>query len=320
MNKGETKEALNKFISFMVRQAHHERNQQLAVHPEPVEGLNQHFPKRQSSPSASQPVIDAQPNRKPVILTIDDDDMIRLMLKDILSYEGFEVWSAADGDAGLEIFQELHPVLVLLDVMMPGMDGYECTRRIREEETRLDWNHTPIIALTGNTLEGDKERCLAAGMDDYLSKPFRIDALQAILKQHTETASINRQPLPSESLPVADSCCVSPGPLSMLHNVGGAALVQKVLQLFFDTAQLQLANIKSGLLAGDMESVQLSAHSLKSAAAHVGAMQLSELARALEHAVRDKLPVTNAIGVTALERSYDDAVKILQQKLEPTCL
>ena len=102
----------------------------------------------------------------------------------------------------------------------------------------------------------------------------------------------------------------------MLRKMGGATLVLKMLKIFFATTPLQLENIKNGMLAGDMEAVRHATHSLKSAAAYVGATQLSELARTLEYAARDDLPGIDAVAVIALEQAYHNAGNILQQEME----
>ncbi len=248
---------------------------------------------------------------QPLVLTIDDDNMIRLMLKDILSYEGFDVLDAASGQAGLEIFREHSPALILLDVMMPDMDGYECARYIREEEAKLGRKRTPIVALTGNVQEGDQERCLAMGMDAYLSKPFQIEMLRAILNRLTGAPAIN-SPNPA---PPENNMAINREPLAMLRDMGGSTLVQKVLQLFFTNTPEQLEKIKTAILAGDMGTVHSAAHSIKSAAANVGAVQLSELASALEHAARDGLPGTDAVALTMLEQAYHQAARILQREM-----
>ncbi|MGZ5008452.1 MAG: response regulator [Methylobacter sp.] len=251
---------------------------------------------------------------RPLILAIDDDDMIRLMIKDILLCEGFEVLTAADGQAGLKIFEKHHPDMVLLDVLMPKMDGFETTQHIRKEEARLGWERTPVIALTGNTLESDKDRCLSADMDGYLPKPFRIESLRSILKQHAEAPT---EIGPSELAPVADNY-VSKEPLAMLCNMGGATLVQKVLQLFFTNTPLQLEKIKAGMLADDIETVRHAAHSLKSAAASVGATRLSELAGTIENAVREGSLDAAPETLTLMEQVYGESVKILRQEMEST--
>ncbi len=227
----------------------------------------------------------------------------------VLKKLGCTIVVANNGLEALELWRQENIDMILMDCMMPNMDGYECTKRIREEETKLGHRHIPIIALTANALEGDRERCLATGMDDYLSKPFQIETLQAILRQFT----VNRQPAPLVPLPVDDDY-VSREPLAMLHNMGGANLVQKVLQLFFANTPLQLEKIKTGMLEGDMDSVRHAAHSLKSSAANVGAIQLSNLARTMEHAARDNLPGVDAVTVSALEQAYYKVIKILRKK------
>jgi CheY-like chemotaxis protein len=86
------------------------------------------------------------------------------------------------------VFQERRPDLVLLDCQMPVMDGLEAARRMRAHEVAKGWPHTPLIALTANALAGDREQSLAAGMDDHLAKPFRDEALRALLARYLQAA------------------------------------------------------------------------------------------------------------------------------------
>ena len=246
------------------------------------------------------------------ILVVDDDPTNLTTLRQILE-QSYRLVFACNGEEALVAVAKHRPSLILLDIQMPDMDGYEGARRIREEEARLGRKPVPIVALTANALEGDRERCLATGMNDYLAKPFRIEELQVILKQLTGATS------PSESLPVVTNRpYVSREPLAILRNMGGEALVQKVLQLFFVNTPLQLEQIKTAILTGDTEAIRHAAHSIKSAAANVGAIQFSELARIMEHAARDGLPETDTIAVNALEQADHEAVQALQQQMEST--
>ena len=247
------------------------------------------------------------------ILLAEDNPVNQKVECAVLELLGCTVVVANNGLEALELWRQGGMDLILMDCMMPDMDGYESTKRIREEEARLGRKHIPIIALTANAFEGDKEHCMATGMDDYLSKPFRMEALQAILKQYAGISSINPQSL--KSLPVNDTP-VNREPLAMLYEIGGASLVQKVLELFFANTPLQLEKIKTGILAGDSKAVHHAAHSLKSAAAHVGAIRLSDLARILELEARDGLPETDTVAVNVLEQAHQEAVKILQQNME----
>ncbi len=250
------------------------------------------------------------------ILLAEDNPVNQKVESAILEKLGCTVVVANNGLEALELWQQGDIDLILMDCMMPDMDGYESTKRIREEEIKLGRKHIPIIALTANAVEGDKERCLATGMDDYLSKPFRIVMLQDMIKRlGASTVTHKTKDLPLELLPLDDRR-VNHEPLAMLRKMGGATLVQKVLEIFFENTPLQLENIKIGMLAGDMEAVRHATHSLKSAAANVGAIQLSELARTMEQAAREGLPGIDAVAVSVLEQAYQESVKILQQEME----
>ena len=112
---------------------------------------------------------------------MDDNEVNRLIVGEQLANLGLEVIKAEHGREALELLAEEEVDFVLMDCQMPVLDGYETTRRIRSTEAVGD-EHLPIIALTAHAFEGERERCLAAGMDDYLSKPFKLDDLRGILQ------------------------------------------------------------------------------------------------------------------------------------------
>lgn len=111
------------------------------------------------------------------ILYIEDNFHNRRLVRKILKSRGYHVIEAEDGHAGWQMVQELHPPLVLMDISIPGIDGMEVTRRIKEEPSL---RHIPVIAITAAAMRGDKERFLKGGCDDYLSKP--IDPLDLLKK------------------------------------------------------------------------------------------------------------------------------------------
>jgi CheY-like chemotaxis protein len=113
---------------------------------------------------------------KPV-LYIEDNPHNRRLVRKILQSRGFSVAEAEEGVSGLAMVQELNPSLVLLDIGLPGMDGLEVVSRIKADQ---ELRTTPVIALTASAMHGDRERFLAAGCDDYLSKP--IQAMELIQK------------------------------------------------------------------------------------------------------------------------------------------
>jgi CheY-like chemotaxis protein len=104
-----------------------------------------------------------------------------MLITEVLHKMGFEVISAGNGKQALEILPRHEPELIFMDVNMPEMDGYTATRHIRTMEE--PYRSIPVIALTADAMQGDKEKCIEAGMTDYISKPFRLEEIEAILKK-----------------------------------------------------------------------------------------------------------------------------------------
>lgn len=115
------------------------------------------------------------------ILVADDNQVNRILVSRLLEKQGHRVTSVVDGERAVDALQRRDFDLVLMDVQMPILDGFEATRRIRQNEAAAGRPRTPIIALTAHAMKGDKDRCLEAGMDDYLSKPIKFDELGAKL-------------------------------------------------------------------------------------------------------------------------------------------
>jgi two-component system sensor histidine kinase/response regulator len=132
-------------------------------------------------PAPSRPALTAAPLR---VLLAEDNEVNQILAQAHLEALGCEVTLASNGVEALQRWQEGHHDLVLMDCQMPELDGYQATRRLRElERARPGQPRTPIVALTANAMEGDRERCLAAGMDDYLSKPFTREGLGAVMER-----------------------------------------------------------------------------------------------------------------------------------------
>lgn len=115
------------------------------------------------------------------ILYIEDNPHNRRLVRRTLERRGYAIIEAADGASGLEMVRELKPPLVLLDIGLPKMDGMEVVSRIKAD---TDLRHIPVIALTASAMHGDRERFLAAGCDDYLSKPIQVLELLDKVNQH----------------------------------------------------------------------------------------------------------------------------------------
>ncbi len=118
---------------------------------------------------------------EPVILYIEDNPDNRKLVSRVLGAEGFTVYTANDGPSGLAFVEETTPDLILVDLQLPDIDGYEVTRTLRQMD-RL--KNTPIVALTANVLKEDRERSFAAGCDGFIQKPFSVDKLPNQIKNY----------------------------------------------------------------------------------------------------------------------------------------
>ena len=126
------------------------------------------------------------------LLLVDDNELNAMLASRVLQMLGIDVTIAENGAVALDAFARARFDIVLMDCQMPVLDGYNATRHIRELEARTGARRTPIIAITANTLAGDREKCLAAGMDDYLGKPYSARDLRPKLTRWMPAAS--RQP------------------------------------------------------------------------------------------------------------------------------
>jgi CheY-like chemotaxis protein len=158
---------------------------------------------------------------------------------------------------------------------MPNLDGYDATREIRRGAG--DGSRTPIIAMTASAMRGDRELCLAAGMDDYLSKPLRLEELDRVLDEWVRPSDAGGGPAAG---PAADG---APDPLAYLRDaVGDEDLVREVVELFCEDAVIRVADLEGALASGDAEVLRRAAHALKGSAANVGASEVSRLAHRVE--------------------------------------
>lgn len=120
----------------------------------------------------------SEKTKPPTILYVEDDANSRILIRRVLTAEGYEVVEAGDGPEGIELAQSTQPDLILMDINLPDMDGYEVTARMRSLD---DLRGVPIIAMTAYVMRGDRERTLAAGCSGYVQKPIDVDRLPGLL-------------------------------------------------------------------------------------------------------------------------------------------
>ncbi|GAA4494655.1 response regulator [Pseudaeromonas paramecii] len=177
--------------------------------------------------------------------------------------------------------------LILMDCQMPVMDGFEATARLRQQEL-FRGNHMPIVALTANAVSGDRERCLAAGMDDYLSKPFTQDQLSNLLSKWLPAAPLQPPSPPDRpSAPVLRGQLLDKRALDSLRSLRAGLLV-KVLDSWLQESPQLLSQLEQALAEQDLARLHRAAHSLKNSAATLGANQLSAVCLQVEQLARQE--------------------------------
>ncbi len=229
------------------------------------------------------------------ILLVEDNDTNIMVASQFLARLGYSFDIARNGREALEKFGHQNYGLILMDCQMPVMSGYEATAAIRERETEAG-GHLPIIAMTANAMKGDRERCLKAGMDDYIAKPIDPDQLSTILKRSiTWDVSDRRESADDEKAEASDSGdSFEPddGKIfdkeKMFERFGeDEASVDSVLTSFLNEVPMLIEQIKTSVRNRDDSDARLYSHALKGAAANVNAPLLSKAVIGLEQCIRE---------------------------------
>jgi two-component system sensor histidine kinase/response regulator len=256
------------------------------------------------------------------VLVVEDNQVNQMVAVGLLESVGFATEVAVDGVEAVEALAGDHDFsAVLMDCRMPRMDGYTATRTIRENEP--PGRRVPIIAMTASALEGERERCLACGMDDFLTKPVDVDRLHRTLRHWVgddeptpaPAASSRETPAPEPAAPPPAGDLVDSERIDMLHEMvkDGVSLFQRSSGNFIAHAQDHLTAIGSAVEDGDAEQLMATAHKLKGSALNLGlprvgaaAFELEERGRAgrLEGAEAAYATLSREMGLAlaALER------------------
>ncbi|OGP15692.1 MAG: hypothetical protein A2052_07455 [Deltaproteobacteria bacterium GWA2_54_12] len=215
------------------------------------------------------------------ILLAEDNPTNQKVALAMLKKLGLHAETAANGLEALSALASRQYDLVLMDCQMPELDGYETTRRIREPGTPVLNSSIPVIAMTANAMQGDREVCIKAGMNDYISKPIDPGTLSSVIEKWLRPK--NTQPEIKAALPSADGGIFDKeGFLGRL--MGDEALAVEILQSFLDDLPGQIARLNSAVENADTESVRRLAHTIKGAAGNTGALALENTARMIEEA------------------------------------
>ena len=246
------------------------------------------------------------------VLLVEDNPVNQELAGEMLRSLGMKVELAENGEQALAAITRQSYSLVLMDCQMPVLDGFEATRRLRAYERNAGGVRLPVIALTANALVGDREQCLAAGMDDYLSKPFTATQLNEILERwlpHRATfLEPESRPAPAPvPPPIPERAVLDAARLAQIRALsrpGAPSVLGRVVKVFFESAPEQIASLRTAAQKGDAPRLREVAHSLKSASATLGATEFSELCRRLETMGRESRLDGALAAVAALEQQF----------------
>ena len=241
-----------------------------------------------------------------LILLAEDNEINREVVIENLRDLGHAVDFVESGQDAVVAWEQGAYSLILMDIQMPGMDGLEATRQIRAAERQNDAHPVRIVAVTANAYDSDREDCLAAGMDDYLSKPFSDEQFCTIIDRWLP------QTVPASSSPAERDSKSDLGPSAGLDSavieplrVGKPDLWKRLVGMFLENTPATLAALERAVVGDDFTSVQMSAHTLRSSCGNMGAATLSELCRKLETAGQERNAEACAALLADIQREFD---------------
>jgi CheY-like chemotaxis protein len=265
---------------------------------------------------ADEPIASATTDAIQVLL-VEDNVVNQKVATGLLTRRGHQVTLAQNGQEALDSLARKAFDVVLMDVQMPVMGGLEATAAIRERE-RATGGHVRIVAMTAHAMNGDRERCLAAGMDGYLSKPVDPQMLFAVVESKATERDVER---PTPSPAVATPAGTSAGPsiptfdrAELLARVDSdETLMVDVIRMFLQDCPTRLAAIQSAVEGRRAEDIRTAAHALKGAAGNLSAAGLFEAARTLERLGAESRLDAAAGAWRALAAEAANVMSVLRQ-------
>ncbi|MEK6289197.1 MAG: PAS domain S-box protein [Acidobacteriota bacterium] len=268
----------------------------------------------QEPPRQGLPAQISHEGREPLRILVAEDNIVnqKVALRQ-LQRLGYAADGVANGLEVLDALERIHYDVVLMDCQMPEMDGYEATRQIRRREG--DLRHTTVIAMTANALESDRQKCLAAGMDDYISKPVKQDVLSAMLERWTRGLPQPSGPEESdlsESARVIDSRVIAE--LRAIPAPADSDFFGNLIDLFIEESPKRLAAMRAALGRESATQLAREAHALKGSSANLGATRMTALCELLEEQGRGGSTGGAPALLSVLEEEFDRVRKALESE------
>jgi signal transduction histidine kinase/CheY-like chemotaxis protein len=299
------------------------------------------MPAVETASAERTPAAEAEAPRALRVLLVEDNPVNLMVGQRLLSVLGTHCDSATNGEAALLRMQASRYDLVLMDCQMPVMDGYTATRRWREHEAAGgSGRRLPIVAMTANAMAGDRQKCLDAGMDDYLAKPVTRGELERCLfhwqqmaqQMHPSQSHLPDQaaieaaaaaiptgrlpqagPMPSyDGMPSPASSAPLPEPASQVLDLGIldelrsmlGGEVDRLIEVFLDDTPRLISALETAAIGPDYDMLRNAAHTLKSSSANLGAVSLSNAAKKVEHGARARSLERPAVAVALVANEF----------------
>ncbi|MFN3841883.1 MAG: ATP-binding protein [Rehaibacterium terrae] len=299
----------------------------IASHLGSERGASSRAPVR-GEPAAAEPVapppLPAASRLEGHVLLVEDNPVNLMVSQRLLGLMGLSCDTAANGKEALARLAATGYDAVLMDCQMPVLDGYAATRQWRRHEAAQGLARTPIIAMTANAMAGDRQRCLDAGMDDYLAKPVTRSQLEQTLALWLGTRTGAAAPSAgAAATAAATSAAVPPGKaldrgiVDDLRDLMGEEFLQLV-RVFLEDAPFHLDQLEQAARNGDIAGLVAPAHTMKSASANLGALLLSSQAKRIELGARQRTLENPRAAVAALREAWRSAERELRELLRET--
>lgn len=265
---------------------------------------------RRSRPLVTRHTV-RENKRKLRILLAEDNPVNQKLAVRILEKRGHSVVVASDGRQAIDAWEAQPFDLILMDVQMPGMGGFEATAVIREREKQTG-KHIPIIAMTAHAMKGDRERCLEAGMDGYVPKPIRSEELFDVISQVLAGPQISSLKAPA----AGDTIEVFNRAAALERLEGDEELLGELAIIFLQESPRQMKQIREALDRSDWEALARAAHTLKGSVGNFAAQSSVEAALNLENAAKSGNPVEAELAYSALVTEIDRLRPVLEALVE----
>ena len=218
--------------------------------------------------------------REPKILLVDDDELSRRMMELLLTGEGYNYDTASNGKEAISSLQSQSFDIVLMDLQMPIMDGFEATRKIRAWESGS--GHTPIVALSAMLMEDEIQNCLSAGMDGCIEKPFNTEQLFQLIESYVSQSTQPISSGKSQEIKRTDELMVLDIQSALPRFGKSLRAYQDFLKEFMNELPGRIDQFRTMFLSGNYHALADYAHNLKGISANMGAVQLSHLSHVLD--------------------------------------